>query len=306
MGGAVEPVDVQIAQVARRHGGHIQGRQLRALGLGPGAIRYRIKIGRLIPVYHGVYAVACKPRLRIDQAAGALLACGPKSLLGFGSAEAAWGLTTTWRVPHEVIVPTRRRSQPGLRLHVITTLAPADVTFQHGLRVTTLARTILDMAPRQSPKRRQRAINDARLERHMKLAALHDVVERNPRHPGARLIRPLIATAPGNPFRSPFEVDWVPFAGRYDLPDYEMNVPIGGMTVDVLFREHGLVIELDGWETHGTRYAFEADRLRDAELLAAAGLVTVRITRARLLHRPAKEAAMLHRILERRAAERAA
>jgi hypothetical protein len=72
-----EPVDKQIAALAKRNRGYITRSQLIKLGLGAEAIRYRVRIGRLIPVYAGVYAVGHLPTLPQDRAFGALLACGP-------------------------------------------------------------------------------------------------------------------------------------------------------------------------------------------------------------------------------------
>ena len=78
-----------------------------------------------------------------------------------------------------------------------------------------------------------------------------------------------------------FEVEWPRFARRYGLPKYEMNVHVAGARVDVLFTPDRLVVELDGWATHGTRQAYQRDRMQDAHILATSGIPTVRITRRR-------------------------
>jgi hypothetical protein len=67
----------------------------------------------------------------------------------------------------------------------------------------------------------------------------------------------------------------------------------------VLFRAERLIVELDGWEYHGTREAFEDDRERDTDTLAA-GFQTIRITWERLRDDPVKEADRLRAILSAR------
>ena len=88
------------------------------------------------------------------------------------------------------------------------------------------------------------------------------------------------------------------------MPAPVTNTRLLGFEVDALFPEHRLIVELDGAEFHLDRYAFESDRDRDAELLAA-GYVTVRITWERLKLQPAREAERLRRILRNRAREAA-
>jgi very-short-patch-repair endonuclease len=78
-----------------------------------------------------------------------------------------------------------------------------------------------------------------------------------------------------------------------------MNSIVCGYEVDALFVQEQVIVELDGWDFHSSRVAFEDDRKRDADTLAA-GLATVRITKERYAREPAREAARLHAILARR------
>src|SRR5437588_7725733 len=134
-----EPIDRRIAALAKRQRGHVKRGQLLAMGLGAEAIRYRIKIGRLIPAYAGVYAVGHRPTLPPDRAYGALLACGPGAVLSHGTAAAAWGVFKRWEVPFEVTAPCVHRRR-GMRVHRAS-LERRDITVQLGLRVTSAART---------------------------------------------------------------------------------------------------------------------------------------------------------------------
>jgi very-short-patch-repair endonuclease len=72
---------------------------------------------------------------------------------------------------------------------------------------------------------------------------------------------------------------------RADLPAPEVNVQLDGLEVDFLWREEGLVVEVDGFPYHSSRADFENDRRRDAELLAR-GLRVLRASAARIVHEP--------------------
>ena len=72
----------------------------------------------------------------------------------------------------------------------------------------------------------------------------------------------------------------------FRLPTPEVNATIEGYEADFVWREHRLIVETDGWRAHGTRTAFERDRRRDADLLAA-GWRVLRISYERLKREPA-------------------
>ena len=93
--------------------------------------------------------------------------------------------------------------------------------------------------------------------------------------------------------------EFLAFVAHYGLPVPQINVKLNGREVDVLFPDHKLIVELDGWGFHNDRHAFETDRERDAENLRL-GYRTVRITRERFTQAPDREAARLHEILRAR------
>ena len=110
-----EPIDKQIAVLAERQRGYVVWRQLIRVGVGREAISRRVKSGRLIVVYRGVYAVGHVPRLPQDRAYGALLACGPKAVLSHGTAATVYGIYRRWDLPFEVTAPGLRRRN-GIRI----------------------------------------------------------------------------------------------------------------------------------------------------------------------------------------------
>ena len=284
--------------MAHRQRGYVARQQLLALGLGPDAIQYRVKVGRLIVEYAGVYAVGHRPLLPIDRAAGAVLACGRHAVLSHGSAVSLWGWDKHWTTPFEVITTTHRRRN-GIRVHRSTALSSRDVTTHYGIRVTSPARTTLDTSPRYTDKRLTRLLNDARRSNYLNLGDLYELLQRCPRHPGASRLRALLVTAPHRPTRSEFEDAFLTFARRFGLPTPLTNVGIGRREIDVFYPDERLIVELDGWDFHGSRAAFESDRERDADHLLL-GIATVRITWERLIYAPEKEARRLHAILQQR------
>jgi Transcriptional regulator, AbiEi antitoxin len=288
-----------VAEIARRQGGHVTRTQLLALGLGRRAIQARLEAGWLIHVHTGVYAVGHRPTNPSDRARAALLAAGPRSMLCGGSAAAFWGLYQRWAFPLQLISPLQRRI-PGLRMSRCSTLLQRDIRTKDGIRVTSPARTLLDIAPRTQTKNLHRFHNELRMRRLINNELLLDVAARNPRHPGARRLRELAGASAGEAKRSPLEIDWQNFAGRYDLPAHQMNTHVAGERVDVVFTPDRLVIELDGWGKHGTKQSFEDDRDQDSGILAATGIPTMRITYDGLHLRPGQQASRINAILARR------
>jgi hypothetical protein len=285
----------QIRERLRRQNGFVTRQQLLALGVTAKAVDGRLRSGRYVAVYNGVYAEGTPRTDPVGRATAAVLACGPDAVLSHGSAASLWGLISRWAVELEVMTKVCR-ARPGITAHRCRSLAVRDVTRHWGIPVTSRARTVLDIAPRLTAKRLTRVVNDARLSRHLRLAALQDVLARNPHHRGTALLRPLV-DSPLNPTRSEMEDEFLAFAETYGLPTPLVNVTVNGFEVDVLFPEHKVIVELDGWETHRERASFESDRERDAEHLRH-GFRTVRITRDRLRQGPEREAQRLIEILD--------
>jgi Protein of unknown function (DUF559) len=289
--GAIAPMrpntpDDAIRAVARRQQRNVTYAQLRALGLSQDAIKHRLRKHLLHRVHESVYSFGGPPNTPLERAAAAVLACGAGAALSHGSALTLWGIEKHWRTPLHVTAPTDRRPS-GLIVHRSRTVTRADIRTHFGIRATSPARTLLDCAPTLTSL--ARAVNDALHSPYMTQAQLAEVVQRCPTHRGAKLLLPFVASSAG-PTRSEFEDRFRPFCREYDFPEPLINVDVCGYEVDALFPNERVIVELDGWDFHNDRAAFERDRNRDADLLAA-GFVTVRITWDRLILRPAQEAA---------------
>lgn len=162
----VEAPDRGIARLAARQHGVVTVLQLLAIGLTRKAIRHRVATCRLHPVHRGVYLVghAVMPPLAAETAA--ILACGDGTDLSHHSAAALWILRPA--SPAEVFVTVAGRNpgrRPGVHVHRVRCLDPADRTRRHGLPVTTPARTILDLAAVSSMRETERAYGEAWTQR---------------------------------------------------------------------------------------------------------------------------------------------
>lgn len=292
-----KPPDAAVAQIANRQHGNVTNVQLMACGLTRRQIFHRVQAGRLFLVHPRVYAVGRPPCTPIQHAAAAVLACGPKAALSHLGALAVHGFAKEWPPTFDVIATVDRRPR-GITVHHLRNLARADFTLRQGVPVTSLARTVLDCLPHLDEAAARRTVNNALHSRWLKHHELVDIRERFPHHPGATLLDPILNQTATGITLSQLEDAFLAFCRRYDLPTPVTNQRLGTTIVDATFPGHALIVELDSWEHHSDRQAFETDRLRDAVNLAN-GRPTIRITWRRLHERAEAEARYLKQILKR-------
>jgi hypothetical protein len=297
--------DAAIAAVAARQHGVVTLAQLRAAGLGDRAVHKRAARGRLHRVHRGVYAVG-HPALSADgRRLAAVLACGPGAVLSHRSAAAAWGLRPSSGARLDVSTARRGRGGPsGVALHRVRRLDAADVTRLGPLAITTIARTLVDLAGVLRADALERAVHEAEVARLLDVVAVDAALARAPGRGGAAALRRLLATPSPGPTRSVLEERFLALCRRAEIPLPRLNahVPtaaLGLLEVDALWRPEAVVVELDGAAAHRTRRAFEADRRRDAAL-AAEGHVVVRLTWQRVTREGDAMASELRRTLAAR------
>lgn len=294
------PPDDPIAQLAVRQHGNITRAQLLDAGLTDFAIRHRVQQRRLFRVRAGVYAVGRRPATPLERASAAVLACGPTAALSHLAALKLWELAPRWPRSLDVTVSAGDPRPKGIAVHRSQTLTRDDVRLQLGIRATSRARTVVDCAPLLGPRALPRTVHDALRSPAVTEAQLSELCARLCRHPGAKLVAAILSDIDGAPARSDFELDFLAFCERFGLPRPRTNVRVAGHEADVLFAAERVIVELDGWRFHRDRAAFEADRDRDADTLALAGCVTLRLTKQRFERDPEREAARLGAILARR------
>jgi very-short-patch-repair endonuclease len=169
------------------------------------------------------------------------------------------------------------------------------------IRVTTPARTLLDLSSSVSERELEQAIAVAERAYAGTRRRLLALIARYPARHGIPKLRELLS-APVDPAlaRSEAEERFLALIRRAGLVAPETNVPLHGYELDFLWREEGLVVEVDGYEFHGARASFEADRRRDA-VLAAQGLQVVRITWRQIAAEPETTLVLVARALAERA-----
>lgn len=284
-------VEARLAVLARRHYGYADRSELRAAGLTDNAIEHRAQHGRLHRRHRGVYAIGYPRTEPIALAAAAVLAGGPGAALSHGSADALWGVRRDWPDPPEVTTRGDRRSG-DVRWHHSKALSNRDIRTHLGIRTTSAARTLLDIAPRLSDRELARAVSDARIARRAYPDEILELTARLPTHVGATRLRAQVIGTTG-PTRSDFERDFSAFVDRHNLPMPRFNAHVLGFEVDALFAGQRVIIECDGWEFHRDRIHFDSDHARDVATLAE-GYVTVRLTTAML--EPDTQAATAQRL----------
>lgn len=272
--------DRAIAAIAARQHGVVARRQLTALGLGRGAIRNRTLAGRLHTVHRGVYAVGHPGLVGRGRWMAAVLACGPGALLSHRSAAALWGLGFDARSRIEVTTSGRGgRGRSSLAPHHVRALDPCDRTVRDGIPLTTIPRTLLDLAEVVGARQLERVFAEVDRSRLLDLVAIERLCERSTGRRGLKLLRALLAEHRGAvpETRSELERRFLGLCCEAELPPPVVNVVVAGFEVDALWQEQRLVVEIDGFAYHRSRVAFERDRERDRHLRLT-GCRVLRIT----------------------------
>lgn len=298
----IRALDALVAELAERQHGVVARGQLLNRGIAGNAIDNRVRLGRLHRLHPGVYAVGHRMLTREGRWMGAVLAGGEGAALSHRSAAALWSLRTTVR---GIEITTRRstRSRGSIQRHCAN--LPADeVTVRRGIPVTTVPRTLFDLAAVLPPDGLKRPIREAEVLQLRDRLSLPALLARYPGHRGNRALRFCLRPGQTADFtRSELEDRFVEFLRKAGLPRPDLNawLEIDGrwVQVDCLWRRHGLIVELDGHAVHGTRSAFEGDRDRDRRLQAA-GWRVVRVTWRQLHDEGDAVGRDLRELLERR------
>jgi very-short-patch-repair endonuclease len=246
-------VDADVAAIAARQHGVVTLTQLKRAGVSESGIYRRLAAGRLHRVHRGVYAVGHCGLSQQGKCMAAVLACGDGAVLSHRSAAELWELLRPTEGPIHVTVPAAsggRRKRRGLRIHR-SSLPAGDTTVRSGIPVTTPARTVADLKRAVPPATLRKAIREAEFR-------------------GLDL-----GNTDTDHTRSELERAFLRLCRRHRLPEPEVNVRVGGFTVDFLWRDQRLAVETDGYRAHRGRQAFEDDRERELAL----GMLGIRLRR---------------------------
>lgn len=288
-----------LAALATRQHGVVSHQQLLGLGYGVRWVERRLWEGRLQSVHENVYAVGHSRLTQRSRWWAAVLAYGPGTVLSHRTAAVLWGIQRPRRGPIDVTAQCGRQGverRSGIWVHRCK-LSAEDVTTQDGFPATTVARTLFDLAEVASYETLKSAAEEADRLKLLRLREVESVCEsgygRRALRPIRRLLVDLHAPDEG---RSPLEVRFAAFVREHRLPAPFQNAAVLGHEVDALWPEAKLIAELDSWEHHSHRAAFERDRARDPKMLIA-GYRTIRVTHRRLDREPDRLAAEIRDLL---------
>ncbi len=266
--------DAVILALASRAHGIVSRSQLLEAGVTRHQIELRLSDGRLTPLHRGVYLVGAVASEHA-YAQAALLACGSGTALSHRSAASLWGL---WPYPSRAF-PWVTVGQEIKRPRIVVrraNLATRDSRRKHGMRVVSPPRAVLDCASIfDDPYELEALVAEAHFRRMAREPELRDQIARNKGRPGVTLLRSILDIEGGpQRTRSGGERWFLRLLREHGVKGFEANEKVYGWEVDFLWRELGFCIELDGWDGHSSRPAFEKDRRKWAEL-SVAGLTVM-------------------------------
>jgi len=290
--------------LAYRQHGVVSVGQLYELGYTKSSIEKAVRNGRFHSIDRGVYAVG-HTRLSLQgQCFAAVFACGPGAVLSHHSAAWLHGLARWEPEPFHVTGPVARRPRLPVRIHRARRLEEADWQLVEGIAVTAVSRTLLDLAATIRFEWLERMVERAEDLELFDLRAVEELLARTVGHHGHGRLRKSIALYKPTSFtRSSLERRFLELCLAAGLPQPRTNYVAHGFELDCYWPEYRFAVELDLFETHGSRAAFERDRKRQEDLLLV-GIGMTRVTGPRLEREPDEVLRRVGRLLEQRGLRR--
>jgi len=288
-----------LADLARQQHGVVSASQLAEFGYAKATIAEAVRQGRLHRLYRGVYAVGHKSLTWEGRCMAAVLANSP-AVASHKTAAWIWELRR-WRPGRfDLTAPTRRHRREPIVVH-FARLAPEDCAVVEEIPVTSVARTVLDLAPEESTRSLHQMMDRAEDRKTFDLRRFDRLLARAGGHPGRVKLRYALDTfKPEHAvLRSDLERRFRDLVVAAGLPTPQTNVFIEGYELDAYWEAEGFAVELDVYATHGSRLSFEEDRERADDLLLA-GIELIRVTGVRLDREPRETIARVAAHLERR------
>lgn len=256
----------ELGRIAAAAHGVVTRAELRRAGVTEEEIRQRLNRGTLLRVYRGVYRVGHRARNVEASYLAAVRACGEGALLSGRAAAYLLGLVKGRAPAPEVLAPTVRRVN-GVRTRRCRHIDAEDATTWRGIPVTTVARTLVDLAAVLPVAALARACHEAGVRHSTTPAGVEAVLARRPGSPGAAKLRRILH-GDVRVTLSKLEDRFLEHLreARLELP--ETNRPAGGRRVDCRWPKRRLTVELDGYHYHRSRHAWEQDHRREREARA--------------------------------------
>ena len=259
-------VELEVARIAAGQHGVVTMRQLLVAGMSRTGVRRRVEKGLLHRQHRGVFRVGHRaPSTEADYLA-AVLACGERAILSGWAAAFIYGLFKRAAPRPEVTTPMDRRV-PGVLTHRIRHLHVDEATTYRGIPITTVPRTVVDLAATLSLDALARACHEAQVRHRITGPMVDAVLARRPNVTGAGKLREIFHGEVRITL-SKLERDFLSVLQAAGLPLPQTNRLAGGRYVDCRWPEHQVTVELDSYRYHHTRHAWNQDRRRAREARA--------------------------------------
>ncbi|WP_028064895.1 DUF559 domain-containing protein [Solirubrobacter soli] len=247
--------------------------QLRACGLSDSAIAKRVARGVLHRRFRCVYSLGPAHLSLEAQWLAAVLGAGPGSVLCRCSASQLHGVRSH-RPPLIAVFSPRVRTLPGVKVHRYRSLDPRDVTTERGIPVTTLHRTIVDLADELTPPELANVIHEAAHLGRWVETAVRDCAARLNGRQNLEVLEQAIALYNDGSAGAKSRAELALALRAADLPAFRQNVHVEDIEVDFHFPSLKLVLEIDG-AGHGRPSTRREDKLKE-RILTTAGYEVLR------------------------------
>jgi hypothetical protein len=259
----VSTVEAVLAELARRSHGVVTRAQLLRAGITGDEITHRLSLGALLREHRGVYRVGHRAPSVEARYLAAVWACGDGAVLSGRAAAHLWGILKGVAPPPEVTAPSEHRIE-GVTTHRARSI---DRTTHRGIPITTVPRTLVDLAAHLSLDALARACHEAGVLYDTTPRQVEAVLARRPRAKGAKRLR-AVTSGDVHVTLSQLERAFKKRLKEAGLPLPETNRPAHGRRVDCRWPDRRLTVELDSYRYHHSRHAWEQDRRREREARA--------------------------------------
>jgi very-short-patch-repair endonuclease len=292
----------RVLALAKGQHGVVTRAQLLELGLTSEGITHRLRRGKLHSVHRGVYAVGRPELTRHGTLIAAVLSCGPEAALSHEAAAEVLGIRRRRRGPIDITIPGGKRRRPGVRVHRAT-LPAGERTERHGIPVTNVVRTLVDLATRLGAGQLEGAVSEADRLDEIDPERLRQALEQLKGRKGAKALARLLDRRSFRLTESQLERRFLAIVRRAGLPLPQTQQHVNGLRVDFWWPDYRLVVEADGLRYHRTPAEQARDRRRDQAHIAAR-LTPLRFTHSQVAREPAEVERLLRAAVRRPPTER--
>ena len=242
-------------------------RQLLRAGITAAEIKQRLGTGALIREHRAVYRVGHRAPSLEARYLAAVRACCERSLLRGQAAAFLYGILKRRSPPPPEVLTTRQRPVQGVRTLRTRRIDRRDAASYRSVPVTTVPRTIVDLAAELTTDDLARACHEAAVRYRVRPEAIEAVLARRPSSAGAAKLRRVLR-GDTRVTLSRLEERFLELLREHQLPLPDTNRSVDGRRIDCRWPEYRLTVELDGYRYHSSRHAWENDRRREREARA--------------------------------------